>query len=196
MKKYTKGELFGEKALLDSTVRAATITASGDNVRVWMLSRSAFEAKLGPLSQLKAEQYLADPRSGISNFYGKGDGRGPAGTLAALGGASSAAKPTSWFAVYRPCSRDSIAKMVGRIGTGKGLNIKGKSAKKNRLSGFVPFVQISKNSDKVCRASLVLLCPAPLLDYSPHLASPRLPSPPLLRSLAGCAGGLPARRAD
>ena len=33
-------------------------------------------------------------------------------------------------------------------GHGKGLNIKGKSAKKNRLSGFVPFVQISKNTDK------------------------------------------------
>jgi hypothetical protein len=50
--------------------------------------------------------------------------------------------------VYRPCSRDSIAKMVSRAGTGKGLNIKGKSAKKNRLSGFVPFCQISRNEDK------------------------------------------------
>ena len=122
MRKYIPGELFGEKALLDSTVRAATITASGDGVRVWMLSRRAFEAKFGPLSQLKAEQYLADPRSGIANFYGKGDSKGPAGTLAALADAS-AAKPTSWFAVYRPCSRDSIAKMVGRVGTGKGLNV-------------------------------------------------------------------------
>jgi len=31
---------------------------------------------------------------------------------------------------------------------GKGLNIKGKSAKKNRLSGFVPFLQISDASHK------------------------------------------------
>ena len=63
--------------------------------------------------------------------------------------------PSRWFAVYRPCSRDSIAKMLGRVGVGKGLNVKGKSAKKNRLSGFVPFVQISDNSHK----SLIEECP-------------------------------------
>ncbi|CAD7949359.1 unnamed protein product [Amoebophrya sp. A25] len=55
---------------------------------------------------------------------------------------------TCWFVVYRPTSRDSIAKMLGRVGVGKGLNIKGKSAKRNRLSGFVPFLQISNNAHK------------------------------------------------
>jgi len=55
---------------------------------------------------------------------------------------------SQWFAVYRPCSRDSIAKMLGRVGVGKGLNIKGKSAQKNRLSGFVPFLQITDNEHK------------------------------------------------
>ena len=34
------------------------------------------------------------------------------------------ANNSSWFVVYRPCSRDSIAKMLGRVGVGKGLNIK------------------------------------------------------------------------
>ena len=38
--------------------------------------------------------------------------------------------------------------MLGQVGVGKGLNIKGKSAKKNKLSGFVPFCQISKNEHK------------------------------------------------
>ena len=38
--------------------------------------------------------------------------------------------------------------MLGKLGVGKGLNVKGKSAKKNRLSGFVPFCQISNNADK------------------------------------------------
>jgi hypothetical protein len=112
-----------------------------------MVRRDAFEKKLGPLKQLKAEQYITDPRHLIATFYGKGDENGPAGTLTA-GLPKDPSKQTSWFAVYRPCSRDSIAKMLGRVGTGKGLNIKGKSAKKNRLSGFVPFVQISKNEDK------------------------------------------------
>ena len=55
---------------------------------------------------------------------------------------------SSWFAVYRPCSRDAISKMLGRVGVGKGPNIKGKCARKNRLSGYVPFCQISINEDK------------------------------------------------
>ena len=51
--------------------------------------------------------------------------------------------------MYRPCSRESIAKMIGKVGVGKGLNVKGKSAQMNRLSGFVPFVQILDNTHKV-----------------------------------------------
>eukprot|EP00316_Scyphosphaera_apsteinii_P007806 CAMPEP_0119346668 /NCGR_PEP_ID=MMETSP1333-20130426/108123_1 /TAXON_ID=418940 /ORGANISM="Scyphosphaera apsteinii, Strain RCC1455" /LENGTH=849 /DNA_ID=CAMNT_0007359179 /DNA_START=509 /DNA_END=3059 /DNA_ORIENTATION=- len=177
IKRYFRGELFGEKALLQGTVHEETVTAVGSQVCVWSLSREAFETRLGSLSQLKKEQNLTDPRRLISDFYGKGDSHGPAGTVVAqyakhvAGGALAKGAPhvhgvvessssmrfrvaastmieSSWFAVYRPCSRDSIAKMVSRIGTGKGLNIKGKSAKKNRLSGFVPFLQISRNEHK------------------------------------------------
>ena len=46
VKRYEPGELFGEKSLLESAKRAATITAVG-KVLVWTLSRSAFELKLG-----------------------------------------------------------------------------------------------------------------------------------------------------
>jgi len=152
VKRYQHGGLFGEKALLDSSKRAATITAVDDGVKAWMVSRDDFEKALGRLDIITHEQYLTDPRHLIAAFYRKGDAHGPAGSLAAPGKTSEAptapGAQTSWFAVYRPCSRDSIAKMLGRVGTGKGLNIKGKSAKKNRLSGFVPFVQISENEDK------------------------------------------------
>ena len=55
---------------------------------------------------------------------------------------------TSWFAVFRPTGGDAIQKMMNGSGTGKGLNIKGKSAKTGRLSGFVPVLQISENSHK------------------------------------------------
>ena len=144
VKHYSPGELFGEKALLENAKRAATVMAVSKAVRVWTLSRAAFESKLGPLNQLHAEQYLTDPRRLIADFYRSGDSKGPAGTLPP----GTSANTTAWFAVYRPCSRDSIAKMLGRVGVGKGLNIKGKSAKKNRLSGFVPFCQISKNEHK------------------------------------------------
>ena len=99
------------------------------------------------LSQLASEQYLTDTRRLIADFYRGGNSLGPAGSLQAEGGAAGSGT-SSWFAVYRPCSRDSISKMLGQVGVGKGLNIKGKSAKKNKLSGFVPFCQISKNEHK------------------------------------------------
>eukprot|EP00931_Biecheleriopsis_adriatica_P075031 TRINITY_DN48994_c0_g1_i1.p1 TRINITY_DN48994_c0_g1~~TRINITY_DN48994_c0_g1_i1.p1 ORF type:complete len:817 (-),score=184.81 TRINITY_DN48994_c0_g1_i1:32-2482(-) len=147
VKEYVRGELFGEKALLEKAPRLATVTATSDVVAL-VLSREDFERALGPLSQLMADEYLADPRKLIADFYMPGDQRGPAGTLAANGFQPATKDLSKWFAVYRPCSRDAIAKMLGRNGVGKGLNVKGKSSKKNRLSGFVPFIQISNNSHK------------------------------------------------
>ena len=38
--------------------------------------------------------------------------------------------------------------MISGDATGKGLNIKGKSAKKGKVSGFVPFLQISEERHK------------------------------------------------
>mmetsp|Transcript_23261 Transcript_23261/g.56126 ORF Transcript_23261/g.56126 Transcript_23261/m.56126 type:complete len:219 (-) Transcript_23261:1321-1977(-) len=46
---------------------------------------------------------------------------------------------TAIFSVWRPTSADAIAKMMRGDGVGKGLDIKGKSAKKGELSGYVPF---------------------------------------------------------
>jgi len=145
---YQAGESFGERVLLDAnSVRDATITAV-HALSAYTLTRASFEAQLGPLAELQLLQLRADPRSLLAQFYQPGDHRGPAGTLSANGLAPDADRKSQWFAVYRPCSRDSIAKMLGRVGVGKGLNIKGKSAQKNRLSGFVPFLQISDNEHK------------------------------------------------
>lgn len=54
----------------------------------------------------------------------------------------------SVFSVWRPTSIDSIRKMMTGQGTGKGLDIKGKSAKKGKLSAYVPFVQIHDEKHK------------------------------------------------
>jgi len=54
----------------------------------------------------------------------------------------------SVFTIWRPCSSDAIRKMIMGLGVGKGLDIKGKSAKQGVLSGFVPFVQIHDNNHK------------------------------------------------
>mmetsp|Transcript_28719 Transcript_28719/g.32843 ORF Transcript_28719/g.32843 Transcript_28719/m.32843 type:complete len:825 (+) Transcript_28719:89-2563(+) len=55
---------------------------------------------------------------------------------------------SSCFTVWRPTSMDSIRKMILGEGVGKGLDIKGKSAKKGHLSGFVPFMQIYEEQHK------------------------------------------------
>merc|ERR1712007_180534 len=87
----------------------------------------------------------ADPRKLIRDFYQTGDSHGPLG-VKRLGPCSEPL--TQWFAIFRPTSRDAIAKMLGGVAVGKGLNVKGKSAKKGVLSGFVPFLQISENHHK------------------------------------------------
>mmetsp|Transcript_26849 Transcript_26849/g.32943 ORF Transcript_26849/g.32943 Transcript_26849/m.32943 type:complete len:996 (+) Transcript_26849:194-3181(+) len=179
VKSYRTGEIFGEKALMESKARGASIRikmmtksmsqsalagaaiqegektelVDGSNSKeivVLELSRAEFEKQLGPLSQLTATQYNSDPRKLLADFYRKGDVNGPKGTLPekATNSTASSSPSTNWFAVYRPCSKESIAKMIGKVGVGKGLNVKGKSAKMNRLSGFVPFVQVSDNAHK------------------------------------------------
>lgn len=55
---------------------------------------------------------------------------------------------SSVFSVWRPTSMDSIRKMMTGQGTGKGLDIKGKSAKKGKLSAYVPFLQIHEEKHK------------------------------------------------
>merc|ERR1712032_1732063 len=55
---------------------------------------------------------------------------------------------TSILTVWRPCSNDAMRKMMEGTGVGKGLDIKGKSAKKGALSAFVPFMQIFKEGHK------------------------------------------------
>ena len=52
------------------------------------------------------------------------------------------------FSVWRPTSLEAIRKMINNEGVGKGLDIKGKSAKRGIYSGFVPFLQIHDNEHK------------------------------------------------
>lgn len=144
-RQYAAGEIFGEQALHSGGPRQSSVSTI-DAVKVLMLSREEFERKLGKWSNLKAAADDADPRRLMADFYLPGDTRGPKGSLG--GEEPNPFNPTRWFAVYRPCSSDSIRKMYGKVGVGKGLNVKGKSAKKNRLSGFVPFIQISDNKHK------------------------------------------------
>lgn len=148
--RYQEGGTFGEIALMKNTKRGATIRAVTD-LEVMILTRRQFERLFGSMQTMQEHQYLTDPRTLIADFYNKGDSRGPHGTLQLrrrqepdlqLEGEST------WFAVYRPTSTAAIALMLSGVAVGKGLNVKGKSAKQGILSGFVPFVQISDNEHK------------------------------------------------
>ncbi|CAK9052873.1 unnamed protein product, partial [Durusdinium trenchii] len=88
-----------------------------------------------------------DPRIQLAEFLESGDDRGPLGFLKQRN-LEANENPTHWFAVFRPTSADAIEKMMTGQGTGKDLNIKGKSAKIGRLSGYVPVLQISENDHK------------------------------------------------
>ena len=81
----------------------------------------------------------SDPRKQLANFFLDGDNRGPLGYLLEKGlpQAADPAAQSQHFAVYRPTSMDAIRMMMTGMATGKGLNVKGKSAKKGKLSGYV-----------------------------------------------------------
>lgn len=55
---------------------------------------------------------------------------------------------SSVFTVWRPTSFDAVRKMMLGQAVGKGMEIKGKSAKRGKLKSFVPFLQISENKHK------------------------------------------------
>lgn len=54
----------------------------------------------------------------------------------------------SSFSVWRPTSFDAISLMIRGEACGKGMDVKGKSAKKGELSGLIPFIQIYEDKHK------------------------------------------------
>lgn len=90
----------------------------------------------------------ADPRHQICAFFKAGDERGPLGYLSSIGSRPNGKTVSRFFSVWRPTSADAIRMMVEGKAKGKGLNVKGKSAKSGCLSGFVPFIQIHTEADK------------------------------------------------
>lgn len=119
-------------------------------VQLLLTEKEALEAFARRRRRLKHNMTLfvnSDPRRLICNFLKPGDSRGPSGYLQSkcLACRSRAQEPASqFFGIFRPTGREAINMMMTGRAKGKALNIKGKSAKKGPLAGFVPFLQISE----------------------------------------------------
>mmetsp|Transcript_53327 Transcript_53327/g.79676 ORF Transcript_53327/g.79676 Transcript_53327/m.79676 type:complete len:799 (+) Transcript_53327:86-2482(+) len=106
------------------------------------------------ISEWMSSFYHTDPRWQILKFFDDVAREGAVNLSALAQLAPSSVNPLNMFArssvftVWRPTSLDSIRKMMLGEATGKGLDIKGKSATKGKLSGFVPFLQIHEEAHK------------------------------------------------
>ena len=131
-----------------SAVDAAAASRSGAKTAAQTIQDNWSHALVASHARRWCRSFVArDPRHQILEYFKPGDGRGPLGYLhdhhvAAQG------PPSSFFSVWRPTSLKAIKMMMHGSATGKGLNIKGKSAKGGVLSGFVPFLQISTEAHK------------------------------------------------
>jgi len=143
---------------------------SSSNLDPAALSANSLSELLGISEELEEEMNLfvktqrirewarqfrrSDPRYQILNFFNDVAQEG-AENMDQLGANMHLVSPllrafykSSVFTVWRPTSFDAIRRMMLGEGVGKGLDIKGKSAKKGRLSGFVPFLQIHQEEHK------------------------------------------------
>jgi hypothetical protein len=107
-----------------------------------------------------ASFYRCDPRWQILTFFNEVARDG--GIAAMDENRNSGASPltnlfskANIFTVWRPTSNEAIKNMMLGIATGKGLDIKGKSAKCGNISSYVPFIQIYEEHQKEKSRSLI-----------------------------------------
>lgn len=146
-RRYHTGDFFGELAPMRKANYAAFVIAT-IGVQVAHVSIENFESMFGPTTEWQETHYKTDPRKVISEFFEQGDKHGPRGVLRIRSLEPDPTTASSWFAVFNCTSRDSIAKMLSGVGTGKKYGVHGRAAEKGCLSGFVPFVQINSNDHK------------------------------------------------
>ncbi|KAL7429500.1 hypothetical protein ACHAXM_002322, partial [Skeletonema potamos] len=95
--------------------------------------------------------YRCDPRWQIQAFFDEVAREGGDAQMSEDLAASPLAllfNKANVFTVWRPTSDEAIKNMMLRIATGKGLDIKGKSAKSGNISSYVPFIQIYEEQHK------------------------------------------------
>lgn len=95
--------------------------------------------------------YQLDPRWQIMKFFdevAREGGEVPMDEQLVASPLPNLFNKASVFTVWRPTSDEAIKNMVLGIATGKGLDIKGKSARHGNISSYVPFIQIYDDRHK------------------------------------------------
>ncbi|KAL3796628.1 hypothetical protein ACHAW5_004039 [Stephanodiscus triporus] len=117
----------------------------------YTLKKALELAQRTPVMDWLSSFYRCDPRWQILKFFNEVAREGGDAQMDENLAASPLANlfcKANVFTVWRPTSNEAIKNMMLGIATGKGLDIKGKSAKRGNISSYVPFIQIYEDPHK------------------------------------------------
>jgi len=120
-------------------------------LKKYTLKKAVELAERSPEEEWLSSFYRCDPRWQIMKFFDEVAREGGKATMdenVGLNMIASLFNKASVFTVWRPTSDEAIKNMMLGIATGKGLDIKGKSAKRGNISSYVPFIQIFEDAHK------------------------------------------------
>jgi len=115
------------------------------------LKKAVKMAERSPEMEWLSSFYHTDPRYQIMKFFdevARDGGKVTEEEEVGMGILAGLFNKASVFTVWRPTSDEAIKNMMTDRATGKGLDIKGKSAKRGNISSYVPFIQIYEEAHK------------------------------------------------
>lgn len=131
------------------------ISATTMKINAWQqkysLKKAMQLAERTPEQEWASSFYRCDPRWQIMKFFdevAREGGEAPMDENLAASPLANLFNKANVFTVWRPTSDEAIKNMMLGVATGKGLDIKGKSAKKGNISSYVPFIQIYEEPHK------------------------------------------------
>jgi len=131
------------------------VSANTMKINAWQqkysLKKALELAERTPEMEWASSFYRCDPRWQIMKFFdevAREGGAAPMDENLAASPLANLFNKASVFTVWRPTSDEAIKNMMLGIATGKGLDIKGKSAKRGNISSYVPFIQIYEEPHK------------------------------------------------
>jgi len=144
-----------QRALNRSRRKSRRTSETTMKINAWhqkyTLKKAIDLAESSPEMEWLSSFYRSDPRWQIMKFFdevAREGGDAPMDEDVAASPLMNLFQKANVFTVWRPTSLEAIKNMMLGIATGKGLDIKGKSAKRGNISSYVPFIQIYEEQHK------------------------------------------------